>query len=196
MPLATIEDVAARINRPLAPEESPRINAFLEDVTGLIEDYCGRDMDRREAQAFSLFSEGGCVLPIPGRYSTLLTVASVLQDGQELDGWTYTGRQLVREAGWPAGQFTVTGSWGYAAPPATLRGVTCSEVILRLGLTPGVAQERVGEVEVRFDSVSTQPLSHATCAALKPYRRTSAGSLLLVREGPSLDLRRTHAVYD
>lgn len=197
MPLATADDVAARLGRPILSDELPRIEAFLEDVTGLIEDYCGRDMSRREAQTFTLYPEGGCVLPVPGRYSTLLSVSNVLQEGQELDDWTYNGRQLVRVAGWSAGPVAVTGSWGYLSPPATLRAVSCSEVIRWLALSPGVQSERVGEVEVTFSGTSsTQSLSPISRTSLRTYRRRGAGSMTLVREGPSLDLRRTHVVHD
>ncbi|MFB7782064.1 phage gp6-like head-tail connector protein [Streptomyces vinaceus] len=190
MPLATVDDVAARIGRPVSPDEHPRISAFLADVTGLIEDYCGRDMERREGEAFTLYPEGACVLTVPARLTTFLTVDAVHQDGQALTGWTFTGRQLVREVSWGLAVVTVTGSWGYQAPPASLRAITCSEVIRWLALSPGVESERVGEVEVTFAGASSaQTLSAISKAALRSYRRNGAGTITLRREGPSLDLR-------
>ncbi|MFE9442497.1 phage gp6-like head-tail connector protein [Streptomyces sp. NPDC006602] len=189
--------MAARIGRPIAADETARVTAFLADVTGLVEDYCGRDMDRRSGQIITLYPEGGCVLPVPARFQTLLTVASVVQNGQEVTGWTFNGRQLVLEAGWGESAVTLTGSWGYEVTPASLKAVACSEVIRWLALSPGVESERVGEVEVTFSGASSaQTLSAPTRTSLRPYRRRGAGSLTLRREGPVLDLRGPRAVYD
>ncbi|MCY0962739.1 phage gp6-like head-tail connector protein [Streptomyces sp. H27-H5] len=189
--------MAARIGRPVAPDEHTRISAFLADVTGLIEDYCGRDMVRRQSEAFTLFPEGACRLAVPGRFSTFLTVDAVHQDGQAVSDWTWTGRQLVRGAGWGQALITVTGSWGYQTPPASLKAITCSEVIRWLALSPGVESERVGEVEVSFSGASAaQALSAISKASLKPYRRRGAGSITLLKEGPRLDARGPHAFYD
>ncbi|MFJ8930602.1 phage gp6-like head-tail connector protein [Streptomyces sp. NPDC102364] len=190
MPLATAEDVAARIGRPVLADEQPRINAFLRDVTGLIEDYCGRDMDRRTNQPITLYAEGGCVLPVPARYQTFLTVAGVLEFGQPVTDYTFNGRELVRELGWGESAVTLTASWGYEVVPDSLTALACSEVIRWLALTPGVGRERVGEVEVEFSAPSSaQTLSPATRTSLTPYRRSRLGSLTLRREGPSLSVR-------
>jgi hypothetical protein len=190
MPLAISDDVSARLGRSLEPDELPRVTAFLADVSALVEDYCGRDLDRRSGQSITLYPEGGCVLSVPARYQTFLTVSAVQQDGQDVTDYTFNGRQLVREAGWGESAVTLTASWGYEVSPASLRALACSEVIRWLALSPGVGRERVGEVEVEFSSPSSaQTLSSATRSSLAPYRRRGAGSLTLRREGPSLDLR-------
>lgn len=190
MPLASVDDVAARIGRPVVADETARVTAFLEDVTGLVEDYCGRDMDRRSDQSITLYPEGGCVLPVPLRYQTFLTVSAVHQDGQAVTDYGFTGRALTRDAGWGESAVTITASWGYEAIPAALRAVACSEVIRWLALSPGIESERVGEVEVTFTGAgSAQTLSTATRTTLRPYRRRGAGSITLKREGPALDLR-------
>ncbi|MFD8018925.1 phage gp6-like head-tail connector protein [Streptomyces lavendulae] len=197
MPLATVDDVAARIGRAVSTDENPRISAFLTDVTGLIEDYCGRDLTRRQSETFTLVPEGAYRLTVPGRFATFLAVDAVHQGGQALDDWTWTGRHLVRAAGWGQPIVTVTGSWGYPTPPASLRAVACSEVIRWLALSPGVESERVGEVEVSFAGASSaQSLSSVSKASLKPYRRRGAGSITLLREGPRLDTRGAHVLYD
>ncbi|MEU9404771.1 phage gp6-like head-tail connector protein [Streptomyces sp. NPDC048281] len=192
MPLASVEDVAARMVQPVSQDDYPRVNAFLEDVTGLIEDYCGRDLERRSGESITLYPEGGCVLPVPARYQTFLTVAGVVQDGRAVTDFAFNGRQLTRSAGWTESAVTLTASWGYEDPPASLRAITCSEVIRWLALSPGVESERVGEVEVTFSGASSaQTLSAATRTSLRQgrWRRGSAGSLILHREGPVLDLR-------
>lgn len=196
MPLASVDDVAARLGRPVAAEETTQVTAFLADVTGLIEDYCGRDMDRRSGQSLTLYPEGGCVLPVPARYQTLLTVSAVVQDGQAVTDYAFNGRQLTRtSADWGESAVTLTASWGYELPPASLRAIACSEVIRWLALSPGVESERVGEVEVTFSGASSaQSLSSSTRTSLRPYRRRGVGSLTLLREGPSLDLRGPHVL--
>ncbi|WP_406305781.1 phage gp6-like head-tail connector protein [Streptomyces sp. NBC_00885] len=185
MPLATVEDVAARIGRHVSDDERPRIAAFLEDVTGLIEDYCGRELHRRQDESLTLHAEGGCLLSVPGRYLTFLTVSAVQVDGQALTGWTFNGQLLVYADGWPTGPVTLTGSWGYQTPPASLRAVACSEVIRWMAMSPGIESERVGEVEVSFAASSSgQSLSATSTAALKPYRRRGVGVMTLQRKGP------------
>jgi len=189
MPLATVEDVAARIGRPVLDDENSRISAFLADVTGLVEDYCGRELDRREDQALTLYAEGGCRLLVPSRYLTFFSPSSVLVDGAEVTAdWSFNGRQLVLTDGvsvWPEGPVTVVASWGYPVPPATLRAVACSEVVRWLALSPGVERERVGEVEVEFAGAgSAQALSSTTRSALASYRRRGIGSLTLRKVAP------------
>ncbi|MFE2075197.1 phage gp6-like head-tail connector protein [Streptomyces misionensis] len=186
MPLASVEDVVARSGQPVSPEDSPRIAAFLADVTGLIEDYCGRDLDRRQDQELVLYADGGCRLPVPARYLTAFTVSAVrLDEDQAVTGWRFDGRQLVSAEFWPVGPVTLTASWGFPVAPAGLRGIVCGEVLRWLAVSPGVQMERVGEVEVQFSgAASAQALSALTRAALKPYRRRGVGTLSLRREGP------------
>jgi hypothetical protein len=149
-----------------------------------MEDYCGRDLTRRQDQELVLISEGGCRLDVPARYLTFLSVSAVEIDGQAVEGWTFNGRQLVAD-NWPEGPVTLTASWGYPIPPASLKAVACSEVMRWLAVSPGVTRERVGEVEVEFSGASsTQALSALTRTALKPYRRRGVGVITLRREGP------------
>jgi hypothetical protein len=150
-----------------------------------MEDYCGRDLDRRQDQDLILYPDSPCVLVIPARYRTLLTVSAVHIDGQALTGWTFDGAQLVYADGWPSAPVVVTASWGFPTPPASLKAVACSEVMRWLAVAPGVQSERVGEVEVTYSGASsTQTLSALTRTALKPYRRRGVGVMTLRREGP------------
>ncbi|WP_395759479.1 phage gp6-like head-tail connector protein [Streptomyces althioticus] len=186
MAFVTVEEVATRLGWPLTPEEQARVNAFIQDCTVLIEDYCGKDFERREDQSFSLPVKGGWYLEIPPRYTAFLTVDSVaLVDGTPVEGWRLNGSCLVLEEGWPeSGYVTVTGSWGYPVPPAALKVATAAEVIRWMAQTPGLAMERTGEREVELDTSSKpQSLSAAACQALRRYR-PSAGTVTLRREGP------------
>lgn len=195
MALATVQDVVLRSAEPIPDESLPRIKAFLQDATGLIEDHCGRDLYRREGQALSLYPSDSATLPVPARYTTALLVSAVSVDGQEVTDWTMRRGHLVRDAGWGQQLVTVVGSWGYETAPASLVGIVCAEVLRWLGLTPGAESERVGDVEIHFaDPSSGLSLSPATRLALRPYKRMRAGTLTLRRETPVLDLRGPHVL--
>ncbi|MEU9707998.1 phage gp6-like head-tail connector protein [Streptomyces sp. NPDC047967] len=190
MALATAQDVVLRSAEPIPDEALPRIEAFLRDATGLIEDYCGRELYRREGEALSLPPPDGTVLPIPARYATGLLVSAVAIDGLVVNDWTVLRGRLLRDSGWGQQLVAVTASWGYERVPASLTGIVCAEVLRWLGSTPGAESERVGEVEIHFaDPSSGLSLSPATRLALRPYKRMSAGTLTVRREAPALDLR-------
>ncbi|WP_157875613.1 MULTISPECIES: phage gp6-like head-tail connector protein [unclassified Streptomyces] len=185
MAFVTTEEVASRLGWPLTPEEEVRVQAFIEDCSVLIEDYCGKDFERRTDQSFELVADVGCWLSIPRRYLPYLTVDSVsYADGVPLTGWQYTGQGLYIYPGWSAGHVvTITGSWGYTNLPGVLRVATAAEVIRWMAQTPGLAMERTGEREVEFATASSpQSLSQAAKDALKRYR-PSAGTITLRREG-------------
>lgn len=185
MAFVTVEEVATRLGWSLTPEEQDRVAAFIDDCTVLIEEYCGRDFERRENEMFQLPTKGSWFLEIPRRYTSFLTVSSVvLDDGTPVEDWTMTGNCLVLESCWPeSGYVTVTGSWGYITPPAVLKTATAAEVIRWMAQTPGLAMERTGEREVEYaTSSSPQSLSEAACRALKRYR-PSAGTITLRKEG-------------
>jgi hypothetical protein len=185
MPFAAVEDVQARLGWPLTTEEETRVQAFIDDCTVLIEDYCGKDFQRHVNESFQLPSKGGWFLEIPRRYTSFLTVDSVaLSDGTVVEDWTMNGNCLVLEACWPdSGYVTITGSWGYTTPPAVLKTATAAEVIRWMAQTPGLAMERTGEREVEYATASSpQSLSEAACRALRRYR-PSVGTLTLEREG-------------
>ncbi|MFG3176590.1 hypothetical protein ACGFZC_16200 [[Kitasatospora] papulosa] len=47
MPIATIEDVVARLGRPFSDDaEATKAAAFIEDATALVCDYCGTDFQQ------------------------------------------------------------------------------------------------------------------------------------------------------
>lgn len=184
MAFTTVEEVATRLGWPLTTDEQARVQAFIDDVTVLIEDYCGVDFQRHENESFQLPTEGGWYLEIPRRYTKFLTVDSVaLNDGTTVEDWTLNGTCLVLEACWPSsGYVTVTGSWGYSTPPAALRVASSAEVIRWMAQTPGLAMERTGEREVEYMTTSSpQSLSEAAKCALRRYR-PSVGTLSLKRE--------------
>lgn len=181
MAFVTTEEVATRLGWPLTPEEEARVQSFIEDCTVLIEDYCGKDFERREDESFQLPASGSCFLTIPRRYNPFLHVTSVAYgDGVPLTGWEWRPASftLYNPEGWTE-PVTITGSWGYATLPGVLKVATAAEVIRWMAQTPGLAMERTGEREVEFATASSpQSLSQAAKDALKRYR-ASAGTIPL-----------------
>jgi hypothetical protein len=179
----TVEEVATRLGWPLTPDEQARVQAFVDDCTALIEEWTGKDFERRTNQSFQLPAEVGCFLVIPRRYLPYITITSVaFEDGVPLTDWEWSPRSftLYRAAGW--GQVvTVTGSWGYSPLPAVLKTATAAEVIRWMAQTPGLAMERTGEREVEYATASSpQSLSEAAKQALRRWR-PSVGTLSLRR---------------
>ena len=186
MAFVTVEEVATRLGWPLSPDEQARVQAFIDDCTALIEEYCGKDFERREGESFQLPANPSCYLEIPRRYAPYLVVTSVsFEDEVPLTDWEWrvASGAVYREVGWADGQLiTVTGSWGYNPLPAILKTVTAAEVIRWMAQTPGLAMERTGEREVEYATASSpQSLSEAAKQALKRYR-PSAATITLRRE--------------
>ncbi|MFF9667357.1 phage gp6-like head-tail connector protein [Streptomyces althioticus] len=184
MPLASIGDVAARLGRPISADETPRVAAFLDDASALVEDFCDRDFTQHTNESFILPGVLDRQLDIPFRYTAGLVVSSVALDGAELPSaeWTLVAQTLWRDLGWDGLAVTVTGSWGYSTVPATVKAAVCSEVIRWMSVSPGIVAEKTGDLEVQFGATaSTQGLSPAARGMLGRYRRT-------IR---SLTLRRT-----
>jgi hypothetical protein len=81
----TVEEVATRLGWPLTPDEQARVQAFIDDCTVLIEEYCGKDFERRTNQSFQLPAMCSRFLTVPRRYMPYLTVTTVaFEDGVPL----------------------------------------------------------------------------------------------------------------
>ncbi|WP_259454002.1 phage gp6-like head-tail connector protein [Streptomyces ginkgonis] len=177
----------ARLGRPLTQNDKYRVNAYIVDASALVEDYCGRDFTFHREEAFLLSPVADRQLPVPPRYLPNLTVSSVAFDASEpLKDWVLSGQSLWRAAGWHHGQAVrVTGTWGYEVPPAAVTATVCAEVIRWLAVAPGLASERVGDVEVQFGSPATgQTLSPAARSSLSRYRRKATSVALRRPDGP------------
>ncbi|RGD62465.1 phage gp6-like head-tail connector protein [Kitasatospora xanthocidica] len=203
-PLVTVDDVAARLGRPVSDEEKPQFEAFIEDVTGLIEDYCQTDFRFHENETVSLPLALSIQLDLPRRMFPLERVSSVVLDGEVVTDYLLKGGSLWRRDGWLPRPFhgissntsdvKVTASWGYRACPAGLRAIVCAEVIRWAALRPGVSMERVGELETSFGSTPGQAsLSEATLRALRRrYRRGSVRTITMRKEDTDAPLQAHH----
>lgn len=184
MAFVTVEDVASRLGWPLTSDEETKVQAFIEDCIVLIEDYCGKDFERREDESFQLPPGRGCFLQLPRRYLPFLQVDQVQLGSEVVTDWILEDQEigLYRPDGWDQ-VVTVTGSWGYNPVPAVLKTVVTAEVIRWMAQTPGLSMERTGEREVEYATASSpQSLSAAACQALRRYR-PSATTITLKRGG-------------
>jgi hypothetical protein len=60
-PLATVDDLTARLGRPLNPAESSRVGALITDASGLIRRYCRKDFEYHADDTKTLRADGGVV---------------------------------------------------------------------------------------------------------------------------------------
>ncbi|MEU6959420.1 phage gp6-like head-tail connector protein [Streptomyces chrestomyceticus] len=179
-PLASVADVVARLGRTVTDEEEPRIAAFLDDVSALVADHCGTDFRWHDGALVQLdATAAGAELPLPRFMLPISDITEVRwASGAPVDGWTHDGLALWRPYGWtpPQGasrRITVRATYGYPAVPRAVVSVVCAEVIRWLAVEPGVASERVGELERHYGATApSQGLSPAAREGLRRYRRT------------------------
>ena len=173
MALATVEDVSARLGRTVLPDETARVQAFIDDVSALVEAYCFTDFVRHTGETVTLFGVADRFLALPSWFFPNPVVTSVTVDDVEVpaDEYIVLNHALYRACGWDCLIVTVTGDWGYETPPTALKGIVCSEVIRWMATSPGVVIEKTGDLEIQFGaSASSQSLSPAAVSALRRYR--------------------------
>ncbi|MCZ4097316.1 MULTISPECIES: phage gp6-like head-tail connector protein [unclassified Streptomyces] len=193
MSLATVEDVAVRLGRPVTDEERPRISAFLDDVSALVTDHCGADFQFHRDEPVLLDLVPDAEVALPRFMRPVLAVTSVVAaDGTPVMGrWLYRRGSLWFPGGWQLvaqehGHYiTVTATYGYPAVPPAVVAIVCAEVARWLAVQPGVMSERVGDLEISYGlSAPSQGLSAGAQQALRKYRRTVT----------SREVRRSHAL--
>lgn len=178
MPLATVDDVVARLGRPVTDStESARISAFIDDATGLVLDYCRTDFQQHTDETFEVLVKRGQALLAPALFPHLAISAVTLHDQYgDLDltagDWKVIGRTLhFRSALDYYSTATVTASWGWTAVPATVKAAVCSEVIRWLSVSPGTVMEKTGDLEVQYAQTAyNSGLSEAAKSMLCKYR--------------------------
>jgi hypothetical protein len=187
MPIATADDVVARLGRPFADEaEATKAAAFIEDAIALIDDYCGTDFQQHTDEAFGLVVEGGRARLAPSVFPNL-TISSVIlhEDTGDLDltsdEWAVRGSNLYVLTACEYTTATVTASWGWVAVPGSVRAAVCSEVIRWLSVSPGTVMEKTGDLQVEYAQTAyNSGLSEAAKSMLSKYRKP-LGSISLTR---------------
>jgi hypothetical protein len=189
MPLATVDDVVARLGRPVTDSaEAARISAFIADAVGLVTDYCGTDFQRHTAEAFDLRVVGGRARLAPFVFPNLVISAVTLHEdtGDRLltaDEWKVWDKYLHFLNSPEYVTATVTASWGWTAVPAAVRSAVCSEVIRWLSVSPGTVMERTGDLQVEYAATAyNSGLSEAAKSMLSKYRPRFASIPLTLKD--------------
>ncbi|MEV0470722.1 hypothetical protein [Streptomyces prunicolor] len=178
MPLAIVDDVVARLGRPIADAaEAAKIAAFIDDATGLVCDYCRTDFQQHTNETFEVLVKGGQARLAPFVFPNLVISAVTLHDQDEdtvlpTDEWKVIGPTLhFRSALDYYSTATVTASWGWTAVPAVVKAAVCSEVIRWLSVSPGTVMEKTGDLEVQYAQTAyNSGLSEAAKSMLFKYR--------------------------
>jgi hypothetical protein len=177
MAFVTIDDVVARLGRPVADStEATRINAYIDDATGLVTDYCRTDFQQHTDETFELVIEGGQAVLAPSTFPGLNISAITLHDEYEdrdltTDEYKVMGAVLYLRHAPAYTTATVTASWGWTAVPAAVRAAVCSEVIRWLSVSPGTVMEKTGDLEVQYAATAyNSGLSEAAKSMLSKYR--------------------------
>lgn len=197
-PLATVDDLEARLGRDLTAEEAGRADALLADASALVRGYVRQHLAPPVSGDQVVLRPVGTVVRLPQRPVTAVTaVAAVGADGVtvgELSGWSWDGRDLVdlacaTPAGlWPSDwrarlpdSYCITYDHGYAEVPADVVAVVCA-MTLRTLLAPspvaGMVSERIGQYIYQLQQGTgsvgaTVLMTGADRDALSRYRRTA-----------------------
>ncbi|MET7984556.1 hypothetical protein [Streptomyces sp. NPDC005281] len=181
MAFVTLDDVTARLGRPVADDtEAARVNAFIEDATGLVTDYCRSDFQQHTAETFELVIEGGQAVLAPSLFPGLSISGITLHDEYEdrdltTDEYKVMGAVLYLRHSPAYTTATVTASWGWAVVPAAVKAAVCSEVIRWLSVSPGTVMEKTGDLEVQYaTNAYNSGLSEAAKSMLSKYRQRVA----------------------
>ncbi|MFF4557171.1 hypothetical protein [Streptomyces sp. NPDC001422] len=173
MALVTTDDVVARLGRPATDAtEEARIEAFIEDATGLVVDFCWTDFQRHTDESFAAQVEGGRA-PLASALFPGLAISSVTLDGVDLapDAWRVRGRTLYVPCAADGSTLTVTASWGWFDVPASVKAAICFEVIRWLSVSPGTVTEKTGDLEVQYTYAAASPgLSEAVKNMIRRFR--------------------------
>lgn len=201
-PLATVEDLEARLGRELTPEEAARANALLTDASALIRGWTRQDFTLTLGDVITL-RPVGTVVRLPQRPVQAVT-AVVAVGGSEaipdvplpVGSWTWDGIDKVDiwppdtswllslPESWADGgtdTYRVTYDHGYAEVPADVVAVVCA-MVLRTLLAPspvaGMVSERIGQYNYQLQQSTgsvgaTVMMTGADRDALARYHRTA-----------------------
>ena len=136
---ATVDDLAARLNRTFSVEEEAWITTLLEDAsTYLREDVIGQQVFPQTSATFSAWPDGTGAVVLPQQPT--ISVDAVEQDGLDIE-YTHRDGVIYVSTDEPV---DITFTYGYALPPEGLKRWACvlvSQALvpleLNLGLTVG-----------------------------------------------------------
>lgn len=193
-PLATVEDLEARLGRPLLPEEVARVQALLVDASALVRAWTRQEFTRTIGDEVVL-RPVGTVVRLPQR--PVLAVSGVVAIGGSeaipdialpAGSWTWDGLDTVDvwppstdwllslpetwADGWPGPDtYRVTYDHGYAEVPPDVVAVVCAMVLRTLlapSLSAGMVSERIGQYTYQLQQGAGS--SGATVTMTQPDR--------------------------
>lgn len=135
---ATVDDLAARLNRVFSAEEEVWITTLLEDAsTYLRDDVIGLQVFPQETATFTAWPDAGSEVVLPQHpviSVDAVTVGGSAVEYEERDGVVFLGSRTSE-------QVTVTFTFGYELAPDSLKRWTCvlvSQALLPLELNLGL----------------------------------------------------------
>lgn len=145
-PLASVDDLAARLGRELDDDETARIEALLADASAAVRSYTGQQFTRESTT--SRLRVAGRSLRLPQR--PVIGVSAVADvDGNDVSFSWYAGEVLgIDSLAYPTGGWVdVTYEHGYEEVPADVVAVVCNVALRAFGVAAGqsgLASETIG----------------------------------------------------
>lgn len=183
--LATVADVAARLQVDVGDVHSAGATLLLETATGLVQAEVKQRLVTVAGEAIELLGTTEAWLWLPERPVT--SVTSVKLDGTDLTAGTdykRFGARLWREDGWSTyvdapSTIEVTYSHGYAAGAQKLqvaRGIVLAMAVQTYSNPSGATGFRIDDYSEQYQQAAdAMELSEHACAALRKAYRRSAG---------------------
>lgn len=162
-PFATAADLAVRLGRTLTTDEAAQADAFLDDASWAIRDYCRQDINAQTGLTATFESPDGPWLDLPQRPVTALT--SVAINGQVVTDFKQVGDRLYRVYGWawpsidvvppmaiyaPVSTVTVTYDAGYNPLPQAIVSVCINAAMRAFSNPTGVLRESIDDYSRDF----------------------------------------------
>lgn len=157
-PFATASDLAVRLGRTLSSTEQAQADAFCDDASGMIRDFCRQDINAQTGLAVTFESPDGPWLDLPQRPVTGVT--SVAINGQVVTDFKKVGDRLYRVYGWawpsidvvpplaiytPVSTVTVTYDAGYNPIPQVIVSVCINAAMRAFDNPTGVLRESIDD---------------------------------------------------
>jgi hypothetical protein len=198
-PLATADDVAARMSRPLADAELPRVAALLQDASAQVRRYCRRDF-LLHAGDTQILRGTDSEIQLPDKTTTAVHSVVMIGGGAGLPDFPVTwftfdgidrvridpGRWIInlpeawsdRDDVYP-GTYRVTRDYGYPVVPDEVIAVVATATIGVLtapNQAAGLIGETIGPYSYRLErggGGTGVALTQADLASLSDFRNTA-----------------------
>ena len=198
-PLASADDVAARLGRDLTDSETTRVVPLLQDASAQVRRYCRRDFLLHAGET-AIFRGADSEILLPDKTTTAVSAVVAIGGGMGLPDlpilwYTFDGVDRIRlDPGWHGiinlpeiwldsdvypGTYRVTRDYGYPEVPDDVISV-CAVAVIGVLTAPtmaaGLIGESIGPYSYRLErggGGTGVALAQADLASLKDYRTTT-----------------------